>query len=181
MNEEALPTLEMLFLRVSDGDKTALREVHTRMANRVFGVALAILRDRAAASDVLKDVFLRLWQRAGQFDPSRGNAEAWLLTIARYAALDVARIRGREMATDDPLLGDIPVDPEAFDLLDRDENSASLRRCLGQLDPRHRSGILLAFVHGLSHVEVAEHLALPLGTVKSQIRRGLLSLRECMS
>ena len=181
MTEEATHTLEVLFLRVSAGDKAALRDVHTRMANRVFAVALAILRDRAAASDVLQDVFLRLWQRASQFDPSRGTPEAWLLTIACYAALDTARTRGCEMATDNPLLGDIPVDPIALDQLDRDESSASLRRCLNQLEPRHRAGIVLAFVHGLSHVEVAEHLALPLGTVKSQIRRGLLSLRECMS
>lgn len=181
MNEEAPPTLEALFLRVGAGDRAALREVHTRLANRVFGVALAILRDRAAAADVVQDVFLRLWLRAGQFDPARGNAEAWLLTISRYAALDAARLRGREMATDDPLLGDIAVDPVALDRLDGQENSASLRRCLGQLDPRYRAGIVLAFIHGLSHVEVAEHLSLPLGTVKSQIRRALLSLRECMS
>lgn len=177
---DAEETLELLFLRIAAGEKAALRAVHTRLASRVFGLALAILRDRAAASDILQDTFLKLWQRAGQFDPARGNAEAWLLTIARYAALDVARTRGREATSDNPLLGDTPVDPEALDRLEGAETLEALRRCLARLDPRYRQGIVLAFVHGLSHVEVAQHLDLPLGTVKSQIRRGLLTLRDCM-
>lgn len=173
--------LATLILGIAAGDRAALRAAHTRMANRVFGVALAILRDRAGASDVLQETFIKLWQRAGQFDPARGTAESWLLAIARYAALDAARARGREMATDDPLLGDIAVPPEALDLLDAGQTHARLRACMEQLGAKGREAIVLAFVHGLSHVEVAEHLSLPLGTVKSQIRRGLLALRECMS
>jgi RNA polymerase sigma-70 factor (ECF subfamily) len=173
--------LGALFSRVAAGDKSALKSVHEQMAGRVFGVALAILRDRAAAADVLQETFLKLWQRAGQFDPSRGSPAGWLLTIARYAALDAARARGREVASDDPGLGDTPVDPEALDLILQSEDNARLRACLDKLGAAYRRGIVLAFVHGLSHIEVAEHLVLPLGTVKSNIRRGLLSLRECMA
>ena len=174
-------TLDALILGIAAGDRGALRVAHGRMANRVYGVALAILRDRAGASDVLQETFIKVWQRAGQYDPARGSAESWVLAIARYGALDAARARGREMATDDPLLGDLAVPPEALERLAAGEVSARLRACMERLGAKGREAIVLAFVHGLSHVEVAEQLSLPLGTVKSQIRRGLLALRECMA
>lgn len=184
MPEAGIPagdTLAALILGIAAGDRGALRAAHGRMANRVYGMALAILRDRAGASDVLQDTFIKVWQRAGQFDPARGTGEAWLLAIARYTALDAARARGREMATDDPLLGDLAVPPEALEALMAGQSHARLRACLERLGAKGREAIVLAFVHGLSHVEVAEQLSLPLGTVKSQIRRGLLALRECMA
>ena len=142
---------------------------------------MAILRDRSAAADVIQDSFLKVWQRAGQFDPARGPAGAWLGQVVRNASLDAARARGREVLTDDPSLGDGMVEATALDDLTTAEDGARLRACLGQLEDKPRQGILLAFVHGLSHPEVAERMAQPLGTVKSWIRRGLLSLRECLA
>lgn len=142
---------------------------------------MAILRDRSAAADVIQDAFLKVWQRAGQFDPARGPAGAWLGQVVRNAALDAARARGREVLTDDPSLGDGSVEATALDDLTTAEDGARLRACLGQLEDKPRQGILLAFVHGMSHPEVAERMAQPLGTVKSWIRRGLLSLRECLA
>jgi RNA polymerase sigma-70 factor (ECF subfamily) len=173
--------LGALLVRVAAGDRAALRAVYVRQSTRLFGIAMAILRDRSAAADVMQDAFLRVWQRAGQFDAGRGDASVWLSSIVRYAALDVARRRGREMPSDDPDLGDRPVDADALDLLAAAEDGARLRACLDRLEPNNRQGIVLAFVHGLSHPEIAARLALPLGTVKSWIRRGLMSLRECMS
>jgi RNA polymerase sigma-70 factor (ECF subfamily) len=170
-----------LLVSVARGERAALRAIYVRQSTRLFGIAVAILRDRTTAADVLQEAFLKVWERARQFDPARGNAEVWLASIVRYAALDVARTRGREVPTDDPNLGDSAVDPDALDALLASESGAKLRDCLGRLDAKNRQGIILAFVHGLSHPEVAARLDQPLGTVKSWIRRGLLSLKECLS
>jgi RNA polymerase sigma-70 factor (ECF subfamily) len=179
MTEET--DLDGLLAAVAMGDRGALKAVYARQSTRLFGIAMAILRDRTAAADVLQDAFLKLWERARQFDATRGNAEAWIAAIVRYAALDVARTRGRETPSDDPNLGDTAVDPDALDALLASESGKRLRDCLGRLEPKNRQGIILAFVHGLSHPEVAARLDQPLGTVKSWIRRGLLSLRECLA
>ena len=167
-----------LLAAVAGGDRAALRSLYDAQSARLFGIAMAILRDRPAASDVLQDTFLRIWQRAGQFDPADGDAEAWLAAIARHAALDIARARGREAPTDDPGLGDAAIDPDALDPLATVEGGARLRESLQRLEPRARQGIVLGFVHGLSHPEIAARLNEPLVTVKSWIRRGLAGLRD---
>ncbi len=166
---------------IARGDREALRALYEAQGSRLFGVALAVLRDRAAAADALHDAFLRVQSRAWQFDPSRGAAEAWLGAVVRHAALDIARGRGREQLTDDPNLGDVAVDAEAFERVAAGAEARRLRECLLALDERNRRGIVLAFVHGLSHAQVAARLDLPLGTVKAWIRRGLLRLRECLA
>jgi RNA polymerase sigma-70 factor (ECF subfamily) len=175
------PELTDLLVSVARGERAALQSIYRRQSTRLFGIAMAILRDRTAAADVLQDAFLKVWERARQFDPARGNAEVWLASIVRYTALDVARVRGREIPSDDPNLGDAAIDPTALEALIASQAGARLRDCLQRLEPKNREGIILAFVHGLSHPEVAARLGQPLGTVKSWIRRGLLSLRECLT
>ncbi len=175
-----VPLAELL-VAVARGDRPALRALYQRQSVRLFGIANAILRDREAAADALQDAFLRVSQRAGQFDPARGEAGAWLAGIVRHAALDLARRRGREMPSDDPALGDRAVDPEALEAVEAAAEGRRLRDCLATLEEKNRRGIVLAFVHGLSHAEVAARLDLPLGTVKSWIRRGLLQLRACLA
>lgn len=166
---------------VASGEPDALRRLYEREAPRLFGIANAILRDRDTAADALHSAFLKIADRARQFDPARGDAAAWLGAIVRHAALDLARARGREMPTDDPDLGDAPVPPEALDRLAATEQGARLRACLAALEAKTRDGIILAYVHGLSHPEIAARLDQPLGTVKAWIRRGLLRLRECLA
>jgi len=173
--------LERLLGAVAAGDRGALRRVYEAQSVRLFGVANSILRDRDAAADALHDAFLRVSQRAAQFDPARGAAAAWLAGIVRHAALDQARHRGRELPSDDPALGDAAVAPEALERVSAEADGRRLRECLEGLEEKNRKGILLAFVHGLSHSQVAERLGLPLGTVKAWIRRGLLHLKECMT
>ncbi len=173
--------LEGLLAAAARGEQAALRAIYDREGARLFGVALAILRDRAAAADAVQDAFLGLWQRAGQFDPARGDPRAWIVAFVRHAALSAARARGRELPTDDPALGDAAVAPDALDRLAADADGARLRDCLQTLDVRHRTFVVLAFLHGLSHSQVAARLDLPLGTVKTWIRRGLQQLRACMS
>lgn len=175
------PELNALLQSVAGGDRNALKAVYARQATRLFGVAMAILRDRAAAADVIQDAFLKVWQRAGQFDPQRGEASAWLAQVVRNRALDFARARGREVLSDDPRLGDGTIGPDALDALTTAEDGRRLHHCLQQLDQKNREGVVLAFVHGLSHPEIAARLGHPLGTVKSWIRRGLLNLRACLS
>lgn len=173
--------LDTHLIAVARGDRAALRAIYDQEGTRLFGIAMAILRDRPAASDAMQNAFLRLWQRAGQFDPSRGNAEVWTAAIVRHAALDVARARGREQPTGDPTLGDQPVEPDIVERLAARQNNTRLRDCLAQLDGRTRGLIVLAFVEGLSHAQIAARLDLPLGSLKTWIRRGLLSLRKCLT
>jgi RNA polymerase sigma-70 factor (ECF subfamily) len=108
-------------------------------------------------------------------------AEAWLGTIVRHTALDLARKRGRELPSDDPALGDTPVEPEALDRVLAGDDIRRLKDCLSTLEASRREGIVLAFVHGLSHAQIAARLELPLGTIKAWIRRGLLQLRGCLA
>lgn len=174
-------SLAELLAQVAAGQQGALRRIYERQSVRLFGVANAILRDRDQAADALHTAFLSIQRRAGHYDPARGAAEAWLGTVVRNAALDIIRARGRETPTDDPTLGDTAVEPEALSALEAIETGARLRQCLEGLPEKNRRGIVLAFVHGLSHPQIAEKLELPLGTVKAWIRRGLLSLRECLA
>lgn len=170
-----------LLIRIAGGDRAALQSLYKLQSVRLFGVAMAILRDRDAAADAVQDGFVNIARRAAQFDPELGAAEAWLGAVIRHAALDIARRRGREMPTDDATLGDTPVEATQLDAIAAGEEGARLRSCLEQLPEKNRKGILLAFVDGLSHPQIAARLELPLGTVKAWIRRGLLTLRECLA
>ena len=172
---------EALLARVAAGDRGALQSLYQAHSVRLFGIAMAILRDRDAAADALHDGFLNIARRAGQFDPARGEPGHWLGAGVRHAALDIARRRGRELPTEDALLGDAAVPPEQFETLAASAEGARLRECLDGLEQKNREGIVLAFVHGLSHPQIAARLGTPLGTVKAWIWRGLLSLRECLA
>jgi len=165
---------------VAAGDRAALRSLYERQSARLFGIANAILRDRDLAADAVQHTFLEVAKRAGQFDRTRGTAEAWLAVVARHAALDILRARGRELPVDDPALGDEAVTPEAEARLLATAEGRRLRDCLAALEPKNRFGVILAFVHGLSHPQIAERLGTPLGAAKSRIRRGLAALKECL-
>jgi RNA polymerase sigma-70 factor (ECF subfamily) len=162
------------------GDQGALRRIYQAEGSRLYGIALKILRERSAAQDALQDAFVAVWQRARQFDPARGSARVWLAAVVRHRALDLARARGRETLSDDPGLGDEAITDDPTDRIAAAADGARLAHCLGGLEEKNRRSIVLAFVDGMSHAQVAEKLGLPLGTVKAWIRRGLLSLRACM-
>ena len=163
-----------LLAAIAGGDKEALKSLYDAHAARLFGIAMAILRDRPSASDALQEAFVEVWRRAGQFD--HGDADAWLAAIVRHAALDVARGRGREAANDQYALGDAAVDPDALEAIAPD--GARLRAGLQRLEPGLRQCIVLAYVHGLSDAELAAWLNEPPGAVRASIRRGLAELRE---
>ncbi|HET6183800.1 MAG TPA: sigma-70 family RNA polymerase sigma factor [Acetobacteraceae bacterium] len=176
----ALPNETTRLLRgCAGGDRAAFRRLYEIWAARLLGIARAITGDPAAAADAVQEAFVQAWQQAGGFDPDRGSAEAWLVSLVRYRALDILRQRGRE-TTGYEAPDEADDSPGALDRLVGDAETEALRRCLGQLEPERRRLITLAFVHGLSHGALARRLALPLGTVKSSIRRGLAALRGCL-
>lgn len=171
-----------LLARVAKGDRGALASLFATEGGRLVAVAQRIVRRRDLAEEVVQDAFVAAWQRASQFDPARGAARAWLTAIVRNRALNLLRNDARvEYHDGDTLadLGDRAQDAEAaFDLLSERD---ALRRCLGGLDGQKRRAILLCYVTGLNHGEVAASLNAPLGTVKAWIRRGVASLQECLS
>jgi RNA polymerase sigma factor (sigma-70 family) len=164
------------------GDSRGLRTLYDREAPRMLGVALRLLRRRDLAEEVVHDCFLRVWQRASSFDPARGDPRSWLYSVLRHRALDVLRGEGRTDLVDDfePMgLEDQGESPEQA--VERLSDTGALRRCLERLAPVRRQAILLAYVNGLTHGEIAGRLGLPLGTVKTWIRRGVMALKECMA
>jgi RNA polymerase sigma-70 factor (ECF subfamily) len=169
-----------LLLRCGNGDRSAFRELYDRWGGRLHAIALRITRQAPLAADATHDAFVQVWQQAHRFDPSRGSAEAFLISLVRYRALDIVRHRGREIPGYEP---EERADdtPDALAQLVGSTEGEALRRCLALLDAERRRLIAMAFVDGLSHSELAEKLSVPLGTVKSWIRRSLLSLRECLA
>jgi RNA polymerase sigma-70 factor, ECF subfamily len=178
-HDRAARELASLLWRVAAGDRVAFRHLYDVQVSRLYSVAVRITRQGPLAADVVHDAFLQIWRNAASFDPARGNAEAWLLSVVRYRALDIARRRGREVSdADTPERVD--EDPDPLTRLEQIRDATALRSCLSEMDEERRRVIVLAFVDGLSHSEVAERLHAPLGTVKSWIRRGLQSLRACL-
>lgn len=169
-----------LLRRCAEGDRAAFRLLYDRWGPRLHGIALRITRQAALAADATHDAFVQVWQQAHRFDPERGSAEAFLISLVRYRALDIVRRRAREIPGYEP--EERPDEtPDALAQLVGSAEGAALQRCLGLLDADRRRLVLMAFVDGLSHSELAEQSRVPLGTVKSWIRRSLLSLRECLA
>jgi RNA polymerase sigma-70 factor (ECF subfamily) len=171
---------ESLLRRCGDGDRAAFRALYDRWSARLHGIAFRITRQSSLAADATHDAFVQIWREAYRFDPARGTAEAFLISLARYRALDIARRRGREIPGYEP---EERADetPDALSQMVASSEGAALHRCMERLEPERRRLVVMAFVDGLSHSELAEKLRVPLGTVKSTIRRGLLSLRECLA
>jgi len=175
--------LAMLIEAVARGESQALDSIHAQTLGRVYGLALRIVRTRESAEEVAIDVYLQVWRSAATFDALRGGPLTWLLTICRSRALDHLRREDPALSHPDPealgkALGEgngIGEDPQ--DLLLACEGNARLIRALGALSALQRQLIALAFFRGLTHQEIAAHARLPLGSVKTYIRRALAQLR----
>jgi RNA polymerase sigma-70 factor (ECF subfamily) len=172
---------EAALVACASGNKKALRAIYEREAGKMLGVALRLLKRQSLAEDAVQDAFVNIWNKAGSFDPKAGSARGWIYTILRNRALNMLRSEGRLDHQDDfepmGLVSDED-DPEAVMLHLSD--ASALKRCLEGLEPQRRSVIVLAYVHGLTQGEIAGRIGVPLGTMKSWIRRSLLSLKECM-
>lgn len=168
--------------RVAEGDSAAFEQVYDRYAPLVYGVVRQVLRDPAQAEEVTQEVFLEAWRTASRFDPARGSARSWLLTMARRRGID--RVRSAQAAGDRDVRAAVATVTPDFDhvseavevRLEREQ----VRRCLDGLTVVQRQSIDLAFYRGYSHREVSDLLAVPLGTVKTRLRDGLIRLRDCL-
>ena len=170
----------MLLAQCAQSDEAAFRRLYDTQSSLLYGVALRITRDPATASDAVHDAMLQVWRNAARFDPARGNARAWLVSLVRYRALDaVGRVKREILGAEAPEMAD--PEPLALERLQASREGAALYQCLERVEPGRRRLVLLAFVDGLTHAEVAQRTEQPLGTVKSGIRRALQTLRACLA
>jgi len=153
-------------------------------ASKLYGVALRILRRQDWAEEVLQECYVNIWNHAAEYAAAKSAPLTWMTSIVRNRCLDWLR-RPRTEATGEEY--DIAIDawqddaPGPMEQLAASNDAAALARCLGELEPKQRQSIMLAFFNGLSHSEVANHLKQPLGTVKTWVRRGLERLKSCLS
>jgi RNA polymerase sigma-70 factor (ECF subfamily) len=169
--------LAQLLQRCAAQDTAAFRTLYDKTSPILFARLLRMLRRRPVAEEVLQDVYVRIWQRAAQFEMNRGKALAWMVTIARYCAIDLMRRERLSLVSDDALdqvADESGSEPGAFD------KPNNFDFCIGQLNENTRQCLTLAFVEGRSHDEIARITTNPLGSVKSWIRRGLLALKQCL-
>jgi RNA polymerase sigma-70 factor (ECF subfamily) len=173
--------LQDLLGSVAGASQTALAELYDLTSGQVFALALRILKDRQIAEEVVLDVFLQIWRNAASFDPARGRPLGWILTIARSRALDALRSRTvRNRREEDLTAGAALTDlasspPERAALVDRSRRVAA---AIAGLPADQASAVELAYFQDLSHTEIALRLGLPLGTIKTRIRLGMVKLRE---
>lgn len=168
------------------GEHDALRRIYERESRYLLGVALRIVRDRAAAEDVLHDAFVAIWSRASGFDARRGAGRGWIYSVVRHAALNRVRDGARESGLDDESAqrhdaqAALAAWQEGGDAMERSAALGRLGHCLDGLEPERRACLLHAYVDGCTHSEIAARVQAPLGTVKAWIQRSLRALRECM-
>jgi RNA polymerase sigma-70 factor, ECF subfamily len=175
-----------LLARTALADQAAFGELYRQTSAQLYAVALRILRDRAAAEEILQEAYVSVWHHAGSYRIERSQPQTWLATIVRNRCLDRLRRREPETVTltpddDGDADLDLPADgPTPVDLLHASAIARSVRECVDALDGGQKQAIALAFYHGLTHAELASHLRQPLGTVKSWVRRGLERLKRCL-
>ena len=182
------PDAELMALidRIGHRDEAALRQLYDRTAPRLMGLAMRVVRQREWAEDVLLESFLTIWRVAADYRNALSPPMAWLGLVVRSRALDFLRRRGSQQVDaavplDETLEGALPADqPSPLDASQASESAWALHECLRKLEARQREVLSLAYLRELSHGELAEQLKLPLGTVKTWIRRGLDKLRSCM-
>jgi RNA polymerase sigma factor (sigma-70 family) len=182
--------LAALLARAGIGDKAAFATLYQRTSAHLFGVVLRINRDRAQAEDILQEVYVNVWRAASGFDAAQSQPLTWLTSIARNRAIDSLRrqqaqpqvqTHSASQDEDEDVYDQMADDkPGPLDLLSRASDARALGACMETLGAQQRQSVALAFFDGLSHAEVAEQLRQPLGTVKSWVRRALLSLKACL-
>lgn len=181
-NPTVQPDLQQLVHEVALGDQEAFATVYDAVAGSVLGVARAVLRDQAQSEEVAQEVLVEVWRTAPRYRPERGTAINWILTLAHRRAVDRVRLVEAAAARDTKaaLLAHQPAYDEVTEQVENRLEQEQVRRCLRTLTEVQRQSITLAYYRGLTYREVAEVLSLPLGTVKTRLRDGLIRLRDCL-
>ncbi|MGI8705108.1 MAG: sigma-70 family RNA polymerase sigma factor [Sphingomicrobium sp.] len=165
---------------VAAGDRGALTNLYERTSAKLFGICVRVLGSEAEAEEVLQEVYVTVWSKADRFDPLKASPITWLGVLARNKSID--RLRQRRLGNE-PIesADDVPDEqPSALQVLEAAEEQHRLKDCLDELDLQQRTMIRAAFLEGATYPELADREGVPLGTMKSWIRRGLLRLRECL-
>jgi len=182
MEDDSVQTPDDLLRQVALGAESAFESLYDAMASRVFGLVLRVLRDQAQSEEVTQEVFVEAWQQAKRFDPSRGTAASWLLTIAHRRAVD--RVRSSQASQARDLRIGIKEFQDSYEDVEENailhDETVRVTRALQQLSAPQREAIQLAYFGGYTHLEVAELLKVPVGTAKTRIRDGMGKLRELM-
>jgi RNA polymerase sigma-70 factor, ECF subfamily len=164
------------------GDENAFAQLYDAVAARIYGLVLRVVRDPAQSEEVAQEALLDIWRTSARFDPSRGSAVSWMLTIAHRKAVD--RVRSAQASTDREDSYGSRNQERSFDVtaetVDRRLDAQRVRNALDSLTETQRSAVELAYLGGYTHTEVASLLGVPLGTAKTRIRDGLIRLRDTM-
>lgn len=176
MEQEALFPL---LCQTAEGQRDAFTKLYNLTSPQLYAVALKMLRRKELAEEATQDAFVKIWHNAANYQRNKGTVLTWMVSIVRYRALDLIRYHGirPEVALSDehgPPTGEAPEAHFSSEL-------TKLEQCMDELELPQRQAIQLAYVNGLTHQEVVDHLHSPLGTIKSWIRRGLQSLQRCLS
>ena len=185
--ESSYSQLIALLDRVALADESALKELYALTSSKLYGVAVRVVTNREWAEDVLQEAYLNIWKIAGTYQATLSPPMAWMGLLVRSRGLDFLRRRASDRADRVQELDEVISDtvagdsPNPMDTTQASEQAWALHQCLSQLENKQREVVSLAYLRDLSHSELAEQLRLPLGTVKTWIRRGLDQLRGCMA
>lgn len=176
LSRELVPLLRA----TASGDRRALATLYQRTSAKLYGICLRLLASESEAQEVLQDVYVTVWQKAGRYDEAKASPITWLAVMARNKAID--RLRARRPGSENlDAAADVADDRlSAFEVLEQGQDRERLADCLDGLEPNHGAMIRAAFLDGATYAELADRESVPLGTMKSWIRRALLRLRGCL-
>ena len=183
MNDTSAETepLEQLLVRTGLSDRVAFERLYRRTSSRLFGLCVRMVRDRAEAEEVLQEAFIAVWRRAASYNPALAGANTWLTALVRNRIIDRLRQRRESTGAEAIDLENLPDEtPGPAVHAEVSQDCLKLERCLGQLDATHSRAVREAFFTGATYNELAMRARVPLGTMKSWIRRALLQLRTCL-
>ncbi|MFI1470570.1 sigma-70 family RNA polymerase sigma factor [Streptomyces wuyuanensis] len=176
------PSADALLVQVARGDQDAFGELYDLVSGAVFGTVRGVVRDPAQSEEVMQEVMIQVWRTAARFQAEKGSGMNWVLTLAHRRAVD--RVRSEQATVDRDhkaaLLDNTPAYDHVTEQVEARLEHQQVRRCLRFLTQLQREAVTLAYYRGLTYREVAELLGLPLGTVKTRLRDGLIRLRDCM-
>lgn len=177
-DSKELLSVAALMSSIRSGDEQALAQLYDRYSSIVYSVALRVLRDSGAAEDVVQEVFMQLWRSPDAFDPRRGSLVAWMAVMTRNRAIDSLRKRRADVDMDNIT---IAVEPDLVADAERTHAIEKIKAVLSNMPSAQRSALEMAYFEGLTHVEIAANTGEPLGTIKTRIRSGLLTLRKAFA
>ncbi len=175
-------SIQPLLQGCAQNDQKALESLYKLTAPKLFPLLVRILRREDWAQEVLQEAFMKIWNHAGHYNPGKAKPMTWMTSIGRNCALDrLRRVKFESVADSDDLAEQLVDDSPTVDMqMVQSEQAKALRQCMEQLAENQRNSLQLAYFEGLTHAELAERLEVPLGSVKTWIRRGMLSIKKCL-